>query len=90
MLKNVLLTVSLASAIACQQVPEFPEIVQYGVHSDVEPAGFYGVNNKTKERVYRPFTDPAMKGAQCMSLEDYRKSEAWAEALVELAKQRCQ
>jgi hypothetical protein len=90
MRRSVLLALSLSSFFGCASVPEFPEITQHSVHADVSPPGFYGVNNKTNARTFKQFDDPSMKGAQCLSADDYRASEAWVEQVIELAKQRCQ
>jgi len=89
MLKSMLLTLSL-SLSSCANLPEFPEVVQYGVYADVNPPGFYGVNNKTKQHVFKRFVDPSMKAAQCLDAKDYQKSEAWVKEVIEIAKQRCQ
>jgi hypothetical protein len=74
----------------CGSLPPFPEVVQYGVHADVARPGFYGVNTRTSERVYKPFNSPSMKAAQCMSAADYAKSEAWIASVEKIARQRCQ
>ena len=71
------------------QVPDFPEVVQYGVHADVARPGFYGVNNKTGERVYKALDDPSMNGAQCLDLKDYSSSESWVQSVKEIAQKRC-
>jgi hypothetical protein len=92
-LNSALLILILSlSSISCQlfpQVPEFPEVVQYGVYANVNPPGFYGVNNKTKERVYKAFDDPSMKGAQALSADDYKKVSEWEASVVDLASKRC-
>lgn len=80
------LVVSLA---ACSQLPPFPEVVQYGYHADVARPGFYGVNTETHARTFRTPDDPIMKGAQCMSLDDYKKSEDWVRQVKEIAERKC-
>jgi hypothetical protein len=59
------------------------------VHADVSPPGFYGVNNKTKKRTYRPLNDPHMKGAQCLAAGDYKAAENWTQQVIEIANRRC-
>lgn len=88
MLKRKLLALSLAIS-GCAHLPPQPEIVQYGIYADVNPPGFYGVNNKSKERVYRRFDDPRMKAGQCLDRRDYQETEEWVRKVADLAKQRC-
>jgi hypothetical protein len=88
MLKNVLLVIVINVA-GCASLPPVPEVVQYGVHADVNPPGFYGVNNKTGARDHNDFFDPEMKGAQCVTNDGYRKYEAWVQQIIEIAEQRC-
>lgn len=88
MLKTALLIIAI-SVVGCESLPPAPEVVQYGVHADVEPPGFYGVNNKTKERVYRRFTDPRMKAGQCLDAKDYKEMQAWVKQVKEIAEKRC-
>lgn len=90
-LKTVLLVISLSlsSCALFPGVPEFPEVVQYGVFADIDPHGFYGRNNKTHERVYKAFDDPSMKGAQVLDALDYKKSEAWISVVKGLASKHC-
>lgn len=89
MLKKALTTIAL-SLSACESLPKFPEVVQYGAHADIKPPGYYGVDSDTGAKFYKPFTDPSMKGAQCLSPEDYKKSEDWVQSIVEIAKQHCE
>ena len=69
-------------------VPEMPEIWQCQFNGT--PRAFYCVNNKTKARIKIASDDPMMKAAQCISADDYKKSESWLKGLIELAKTRCQ
>lgn len=89
MRKLVLLTIAI-SIQACAGLPEVPEIVQYGVHANIKPPGFYGVNNKSKVRSYRKFNDPIMKAAQCLSSQDYKKMQEWVKQVEQIAKEKCQ
>jgi hypothetical protein len=54
------------------------------------PRAFYCVNTKTKEKIKLSADDPSMKAAQCLSADDYKKSEAWVKSVIEIAKTRCQ
>lgn len=89
MLKRVLWGASLSLILGCNSIPPVPDHVQYGVHADIHPPGFYGVHNRTKERLYRPFEEPSMKGAQCVTLEDYKKLAEWAQKVKEVAERQC-
>jgi hypothetical protein len=86
MLKIALLTIAISG---CASLPPVPEVVQYGIHANVEPPGFYGVNNKSKERVYRRFSDPRMKAGQCLDAKDYKEMQEWVKEVKEIAEQRC-
>lgn len=88
MRKSVLLIILILSG-GCETLPPVPEFVQYGIHADVQPPGFYGVNNKTKARVYRPFDDPAMKGGQCTDAAGYKAGEKYRIILENYFRQRC-
>lgn len=78
-MRNAVLTIAIAISLflcGCKSLPgspQEPEYQQYGVHADFEPAGFYGVDRKTDEEIYKPFGDPSMKAAQCVSAEDEKK-----------------
>ncbi len=85
-LKNALLTIFLSG---CASLPPFPEVTQFGVLADVKPPGFYGINSKTHARYFKTFSDPSMKGAQCLSPADYSASEAWVAAVKQIAETRC-
>lgn len=88
MRKSVLFAIAI-SLSGCAQLPKVPRHVQYGTHADVNPPGFYGVDNESSERVYRTFQDPHMKAAQCLSVDDYRSFQAWVSQVKEIAEQRC-
>lgn len=85
-LKMVLLIVSLSS---CAQLPPVPHHVQFGIYADVNPPGFYGVDNETKARTYRTFDDPVMKGGQCLTASAYKAWAQWISAVKQEAEQRC-
>lgn len=83
-----LLTISLAVNGCGFGVPEFPEVYQCAYAGN--PRAFYCVNTVTKAKLKLPLDDSRMKGAQCLSASDYKKSEAWTKSVIELAKTRCQ
>jgi len=82
-----LMFVALASG--CKSLPTFPEVVQYGVVNQTENNnGFYGVNNRTGKRIFKTFSDPSMRGAQCLDAADYKESEEWVEEVKRQARKR--
>lgn len=87
MRKAMLLTASLLLS-GCKSLPEAPEVWQCGY--SVKFKKFRCVNTKTKQAVNVSRDDSRMEGAQCLTLEDYRKSEAWVDHIIQLAKERCQ
>ncbi|MGE3681943.1 MAG: hypothetical protein AB7G93_09470 [Bdellovibrionales bacterium] len=91
MLRSALL-IAVSSLISCAglNIDPPPKYVQYGVHADISPSGFYGVDSQTSERVFRQFDDPAMKGAQCLSAADYMNVQAYITYLRQEAQRRCQ
>lgn len=80
-----LLTISLLSCGSL--VPDFPEIWQCQVNGS--PRAFYCVNTKTKEQKKIAIDSSEMKAAQCMSAEDYKKSEEWVQTVINIANERC-
>lgn len=87
MLRAALFAISLSLAGCASALPEFPEIWQCAF--DGNPKAFYCVNTRTGARLKVAADDPRMKGAQCMSLDDYRKSERWVQQVKLIAEQRC-
>lgn len=88
-MRKLALLIASLNFLGCGSLPPAPHHVQYGVHADVRPAGFYGVDNQSKARIYRPFDDPAMKGGQCLTAGDYRAWANWIEAVKQEAERRC-
>jgi hypothetical protein len=68
-------------------LPDFPEVWQCQINGN--PRAFYCVNTETKKQMKLPIDDPSMKGAQCLSADDYKKSEAWVDAVINIAQIRC-
>lgn len=87
-LKIALLIISL-NLCACNTMPPIPEHTQYGIHANINPPGFYGVNSKTKARTYREFDDPVMKGGQCLSAEDFKKFQRYQKELKDWGEEHC-
>jgi hypothetical protein len=80
------LAISL-SVLGCSQLPPFPEVWQCQFNGS--PRAFYCVNSKTKERLKLNAESEVMRGAQCLSADDYLKSEAWVEFVKSQAEKRC-
>lgn len=83
------LSLGLLAIAGCGSLPPRPHHVQYGVHANINPPGFYGVDSDSKAHIYRAFGDPAMKGAQCLTAADYKAWAAWVQKVKEAAEQRC-
>lgn len=83
----VLLLISLSLVGCGTQIPKFPGVFQCA-YSDTQNA-FFCVHSDTQERLKIPAQDVRMRGAQCMSLSDYRKSESWVNEVKRLAETRC-
>lgn len=86
MLKILLLATSLSLG-ACASLPPFPEVWQcaYSIRFDK----FRCVNTKTKQKVNLRRDDPAMEAAQCLSADDYKKSERWVSQVIDIAEKKC-
>lgn len=85
--RKILLCLIGLSLSACGSgIPEPPEVWQCQVNGT--PRAFYCVNTKTHERNKLAIDDSEMKGAQCLSADDYLKSEAYVKTLIELAKSK--
>lgn len=81
----ILLTISLASCGTA--IPDFPEVWQCQYNGN--PRAFYCVNTKTKEQKKILANDAVMKAAQCISADDYKKSQDWIATVEQIAQQRC-
>lgn len=88
--KKLLSFVILASLLSsCGSIiPAFPEVWQCAV--DGTPRAFYCVNSRTGARKKLPIDSPQMKGAQALSLKDYKRSEQWLSDVKKIAEERCQ
>ncbi len=89
MLKTALSIIAI-SLIGCGTlIPKIPRHTQYGIHADINPPGFYGVDNETKERKHKLFSDPSMKGGQCLDNKDYKALQAWVKVVKEIGETHC-
>lgn len=74
-LKSALLIMSL-SLLSCATVPDRPLLWQFTLkNKDVAKPGFYYVDPISNDRIFRPFTDPEMDSAQCLSIEDQKRKD---------------
>ena len=86
--RKILLFVTALNIMGCgKQLPEFPEVWQCA-HSE-KFNKFRCVNTRTKKAINVRRDDPIMEGAQCLSVEDYKSSEAWVAAVKEIAESQC-
>ena len=87
-LKTNLSLLCFLCLVGCgSQVPDFPDVYQCQWNGN--PRAFYCINVKTKARVKIDADHPHMKGAQCLSADDYKQSEAWVGAVKAIAEKRC-
>lgn len=77
------------SLIGCApELPPFPELNQCAY--SVKFNKWRCVNSVTHAAENRTRDDVRMEGAQALSVEDYKKSEAWVQEIHDLAQKRCQ
>lgn len=86
--KKILILLALLP-IGCASLPKVPRHVQYGAYPQVNPPGFYGVDNESHERHYLEFTSPVMRGGQCLTASDYKSWSKWVSAVKAQAEKRC-
>lgn len=88
MLKLGLLTLNL-SILGCQAVPPFPDVNQCALR----PEALYCVGTTNHERTIFKSGSPEFKDAQCLPVNDAKKSyqsaEAWAQNVKQIAEERC-
>ena len=87
-LKSLLITIALILSGCLSHVPKVPEHTKYGFHADIEPPGFYGVKSKDNSRDFKELGHPEMKGAQCLTAQDYKRMQRWLDSVIEQA--RCE
>lgn len=71
----------------CASLPPFPSVYQCGYRHD--RAAFYCVNTETKAQVKIPENSEVMKGAQCLSPNDFKAVENWVQTVEQEAQQHC-
>jgi hypothetical protein len=84
-LKTILFLTSLISG--CASLPPFPEVNQCGY--SVKFNKFRCCDTETKKCFNLKREDPSMEAAQCLSADDYKKSEEWVQSVVDIANRRC-
>jgi hypothetical protein len=90
-LKKRLFATSLVAGLlsgCLTSAPPAPEVHQCAYSNKFKK--FRCCNTRTEKCFNLSLTSGSMEGAQCLSLSDYRKSEAWVQQVIELAEQRCQ
>lgn len=92
-MKKPSMTLSLKLSIislvlsGCGSLPAFPNVAQCGY--SVKFNKFRCCYTQTKECFNLKRDDSKMEGAQCLSGQDYKKSEAWVDSVVQIANTHC-
>lgn len=86
-MQSLRISLSLLVLCGCAGLPPFPEVNQCGYNGS--PRAFYCEDTSTHAQVKKSAEDPSMKGAQCLSANDFKKSEAWVRSVEDIANQRC-
>lgn len=89
MLRRMALLLMSLEFVACAVVPKVPHHIQWGIYPNVNPPGFYGTDNETKEHFYLPFNSPKMAGGQALSAPDYKAWARWVSTVKQQAETRC-
>jgi hypothetical protein len=87
MLKASLLMLSCLNILGCDGAPKPPVLWQCGY--SIKFSKFRCVNTETKETLNLSRDDMKMEGAQCLSLDDYKKSEKYISELITYAREKC-
>lgn len=87
MLLKMLLYAAVLALSGCAVVPPFPPVNQCAY--SVKFNKFRCCNTDTKVCHNLVRESPAMEGAQCLSADDYAKSERWVESVIQIAEQKC-
>lgn len=86
--KLKLLIISL-SLVACEVLPPFPDVNQCALRPDA----LYCVGTVNKERTKYLSGSGEFKDAQCLPVNDpkrsYQSAEAWVENAKQIAQERC-
>ena len=78
---------TLLALSGCGRVPDPPAVWQCGY--SIKFNKFRCVNIQTKEAVNLSRDDRRMEAAQCLSADDFKKSQDYVSELTRLAEQRC-
>ena len=82
-MRKILLCLTALTLTSCGTgLPPPPEVLQC-VYTG-SPRAFYCVNTRTRQRVTYSADASEMKAAQCMSADDYKKSEVYVKSLIDL------
>lgn len=84
---RILSFVAVLVLSGCAVVPPFPPVEQCAY--SVKFNKFRCCNTDTKQCFNLTRESPIMEGAQCLSADDYAKSEKWVESVVQIAEARC-
>lgn len=84
--KMTLLAIALGLS-ACGRIPDPPAVWACGY--SIKFNKFRCVNTETKKAVNVSRDDSQMEAAQCLSADDYKRSERYVSELLKLAEQRC-
>lgn len=84
---KILSCLTFLSLSACQSLPPFPEVHQCAY--SVKFNKFRCCDTQTKECLNLKRDDASMEAAQCLSADDYKKSEAWVQSVIDIANQHC-
>ncbi len=87
MLKSALLILVLSSIGCGTTLPAFPDVYQCAYSDKFQK--FVCYSTQTSKRLDRSLQSPIMEGAQCLSPDDYAKSQAWVESVIEIAERKC-
>lgn len=67
-----------------------PFTSQYAIKNKrVKRPGLYGFNESLMRDEFLNFMDPILDGAQCMTLEDYKREQAYRKQLEQQALGKC-
>lgn len=75
------------SLSACQSLPPFPEVMQCAY--SVKFNKFRCCDTETKKCVNVSRDSKDMEAAQCLMADDFKKSEAWVQSVIDIANQHC-
>ena len=86
-IKNKVLLCLTSLISACASLPPFPPVNQCAY--SVKYNKFRCCNTSTQQCFNLKRESPSMEAAQCLSSDDYKKSEEWVQSVVNIANSRC-